>query len=424
MGELQAGAARADITPPVGIPLAGGWRPRPAEGIDTPLMVHALVLDDGAIRLTVVAVDLIAMEAGDCDDAKRRIHDLTGIRPDQVLVAASHTHEAPYPCPLLGVDTGADPAYMARVRDAIVEAVLAATGSLAPAQAGAASTHVPGLGGNRRLLRSPNDVVNAWTVTAEEQRTLPQAGPVDDELVLYAVRAQSGEPMAMLWNYPLHAHAFAAPRVSADYPFFAMQLVREALGADVVSVFTAGACGDINRPIDVESQTVADRLSEGLVSLYENMDFSSETSLRTTVRHIEAPLRDFSVFQQEEIARKQPDVLEIARAEWQALRRAREREVSTVLQAVALGDLALACVPGEYFTSLGLSIKERSPFPLTAVVELANDYVGYIPTDAAYDQGGYELINVRSSKVARGAGESIADDLVQMLNELSEESSE
>jgi len=75
-------------------------------------------------------------------------------------------------------------------------------------------------------------------------------------------------------------------------------------------------------------------------------------------------------------------------------------------------------LPGEYFCALGLDIKNRSPFAKTGVGELSNDYVGYIPASPAYDQGGYELFNARSSKVARGTGERMADELVRLLNEL------
>jgi hypothetical protein len=85
-----------------------------------------------------------------------------------------------------------------------------------------------------------------------------------------------------------------------------------------------------------------------------------------------------------------------------------------------VGDFAVAGVPGEYFVALGLEVKSRSPFGMTAVAELSDGYVGYIPTSEAFDQGGYELFNVRSSKVGRGSGEQMANELVKMLGELHE----
>lgn len=418
MATLRAGAARADMTPPAGTLLAGGWRPKPAEAVDTPLMAHALVLDDGATRLAVVALDLIALAAEQANEAKARIQERTGIPREHVLIACSHTHEAPYPCPLLGCDTGPDPAYLARVVDAIVASVAQAADRLIAAEVGFGVTRVPGICGNRRCLKGPSDVFNTWMLSAEERETLPAAGPVDDELLLLAVRKKSGEPLALLWNFTLHAHAFNGPRVCADYPWYVGRKVAERMGADLISVFTAGACGDINRRRDAKPQMIVDRLSEGLVKIYGESDFTREVALSAGITPIELALRDSSVFQEEEIRRKLPRVVEIAREEWGILRELKERSVSTVVQVMAVGDFAMACVPGEYFAGLGLNVKSRSPFARTVLVELSNDYVGYIPWAEAYDQGGYELFNARSSKVARGSGEQIADALVRMLSEL------
>ncbi len=248
MPELRAGAARADMTPPVGTPLAGFWSPRPAEGIDTPLAAHALVLDDGAARLALVGVDLIALPRAHADEAKRRIHHATGIAPGNVLISCSHTHEGPYPCPLLGRETGADPAYMGKVLDAVVAAAAQAAGDTAPAEVGFGSTRVAGLCENRRRLKAGGDVWNRWMLPPGVDA--PPAGPVDEELGALAVRTTSGEPLGLLWNFTLHAHAFAADRVSADYPYYVWRRLTEDLG-EFVSVFTAGACGDINRRLDV-----------------------------------------------------------------------------------------------------------------------------------------------------------------------------
>lgn len=418
MAELRAGAARADMTPPVGIPLAGFWAPRPAEGIDTPLMAHALVLDDGLTRLAFVGLDLIALPAEDANQAKRRIHAHTGIPAENALISCSHTHEAPYPCPLLGKETGADPAYMAKVRDAIVESVTRAAADMTPTELGFGSTQVAGICQNRRRLVGPNDVFNVWALPPEQRQEAPAAGPVDEELLALAVRTKSGQPLALLWNFTLHAHAFAGPRVSADYPHYVWQELTRRLGGDLTSIFTPGACGDVNRPAEAEPEMIVSRLSDALVSLYGGVTFSPHARLAARLEPMEVPLRDFSVFQEQEIRRKQPANLEVCRQEWGILRKLERPSVSTSLHAMAVGDFAVAGVPGEYFCALGLDVKNRSPFAATAVAELSDDYVGYIPTSAAYDQGGYELFNARSSKVARGTGERMADELTRMLAEL------
>ena len=83
-----------------------------------------------------------------------------------------------------------------------------------------------------------------------------------------------------------------------------------------------------------------------------------------------------------------------------------------------IGDVAVVGVPGEYFTKLGLDIKRQSPFRNTIVAELANDWVGYIPDEEAYDLGGYQVLTGLHSYVARGTCEQIVEEAVQLLHEL------
>ena len=65
-------------------------------------------------------------------------------------------------------------------------------------------------------------------------------------------------------------------------------------------------------------------------------------------------------------------------------------EVDLDVQAVAFGDVCLVAVPGELFVEYGIEIKAKSPFRHTYVVELAHQYVSYIPTPHALLMGGYQ----------------------------------
>ncbi len=58
MSTLKAGAARANITPPVGAITNGG---KPAIGITSELFAKALVLDDGRTKASLVTVDVILL---------------------------------------------------------------------------------------------------------------------------------------------------------------------------------------------------------------------------------------------------------------------------------------------------------------------------------------------------------------------------
>jgi hypothetical protein len=96
--------------------------------------------------------------------------------------------------------------------------------------------------------------------------------------------------------------------------------------------------------------------------------------------------------------------------------RGQQRETS--LQAILIGDVALVGVPAEYFTALGMDIKQRSPFQETYIAELANDWIGYLPDREAHQLGGYQTWMGLHSYAEVGTGERIADEIVSMLHEL------
>ena len=63
----------------------------------------------------------------------------------------------------------------------------------------------------------------------------------------------------------------------------------------------------------------------------------------------------------------------------------------TELQAIRLGDgLALLGLPGEFFAETASAIREAAPFTDVLMACYANDYVGYVVPEHAYEEGGYE----------------------------------
>ena len=86
------------------------------------------------------------------------------------------------------------------------------------------------------------------------------------------------------------------------------------------------------------------------------------------------------------------------------------------VQTICIGqDLAIVCLPGEVFVDLALTIKRNSPFRTTLIVELTNSVeTCYIPTQAAYAGGSYEVTN---STVKPGAGELLVEASLRLLQD-------
>src|SRR5262249_30247219 len=58
------------------------------------------------------------------------------------------------------------------------------------------------------------------------------------------------------------------------------------------------------------------------------------------------------------------------------------------IQAIRIGDAAIVATSGETFVAIGQQIQAASPFPDTVVLGYSNGCLGYIPTAAAFPEGG------------------------------------
>jgi hypothetical protein len=85
------------------------------------------------------------------------------------------------------------------------------------------------------------------------------------------------------------------------------------------------------------------------------------------------------------------------------------------IAAVRVGDAAFVFLPGEPFVEIGLAIREASPWKFTMVAGYAEDYIGYIPTEKAFKNGGYETGPGAWSRVAPGSDRIVRQAAVDLL---------
>ena len=167
---LKAGSAIANITPPLGTRIPGGFRPRYAENVDDELFAKAVVIDNGTTRIAIVTCDLIAIPEKIADAAKARIADRCDIPAAHVMVNATHTHTAVAIADLLGVDE--DPGYTEWVPLKIADAVELAVWRLKPARVGFASVDEERITFNRRWHMKNGTVrFNPWYRKPRSGRT-------------------------------------------------------------------------------------------------------------------------------------------------------------------------------------------------------------------------------------------------------------
>jgi neutral ceramidase len=97
------------------------------------------------------------------------------------------------------------------------------------------------------------------------------------------------------------------------------------------------------------------------------------------------------------------EFFEKSRADWPRLLR-EANPVETRLHVVRLGDAAICFNPAELYVEFGLAIKARSPAGVTLIGELADGYIGYVPTPEAIRHGGYSATSASHTRLVPEAG--------------------
>lgn len=443
--DLRAGAAAIDITPPqLPVLVNGGMTSRTVDRVKTRIHARALVFDDGTNRLGIVVVDSCMLGRPLLDEAKAIASRRTGIRPDRLLISATHAHSAPSALGCLGTD--ADPRYVPFLRDRLVEAIEAAAGRLEPAQVGFARALAPEFTALRRWIRRPdrlaedpfgNPTVRAnMHAAANWDDVVGESGPEDPELTLISVQSAGGRPLAVLGNFSMHY--FGDDDISADYfGLFAEGLARRlapsasAGDAPFVGILSHGCSGDIwrrdysrpasewNPKLDIREYTEG-LLERALPALREAKHRGDVTlamaEQRMTLRY-RVPDRQRLEWARRivaELGDRLPQTLQEIYAREQVMLHERQ-ETEVVVQALRLGDIAIAALPTETYAITGLRIKATSPLADTMVIELANGGDGYVPPPNQHLLGGYNTWPARSAGLEVLAEPRLAESAIGLL---------
>ncbi len=432
---LRAGAATANITPPLGIEINGGTHPVLATHVHDELHARALVLDDGATRLAFVVVDNCLIERALFDEAKALVFQHTRIPSNHVVMSCTHTHSAGSVC---GAHLSEpDPDYRKWLPRRLADAVRLAVNNLAPAQVAWGGGSVPQHVFCRRLIVKPGvTYTNLLGLTGDRAKmnwSSPQpevdgdfSGPVDPEVFVLNVQHADGRPLSLLANYSLHYVGGVGPgHLSADYFGVFCQRIGGLLGAEkqdppFVALLSNGTSGDINNN-DFRVKRPAQKPYEQIHRVAEDVAREEHRVVKTRRHRDDVSLAAASA--EVKLPYRKPAPAEIERARVLVNNRerlklqtwadfyAREQliladypdEASLPLQVFRVGDLAVAQWPGEIFAVTGLDLKQRSPVKPLFNISLANGWYGYVPPPEQHALGSYETWRGRTSPLHTNA---------------------
>ncbi|MEW6545875.1 MAG: neutral/alkaline non-lysosomal ceramidase N-terminal domain-containing protein [Bacillota bacterium] len=426
---FQAGVAEVVLAPPAGTPMAGYMaRQGPSRGWLDPLVAQALYLEGHRGRAVIVCADLIAVDW----DLTRAVRDVLGpglgVPAAGVMVAASHTHSSyagvvdrlhvadrPQSDPCLREYTARSLAGVAKLAAMAPENCYLSLGRAT----------VRGVGANRD----------------------DPSIPVDPEVTVLALSRQDGSLIAVLVNYACHPTVLGADNLllSSDFVGPMRRTVQKRLRAAGLGcppvLYTNGAAGDVSPRFTRRAQTWAEARRMGcLVGIAAATAVLGAEPVKGSLavacgeRDVALPARildpddlkhrvaaaESELRRAEQMGRSHGELRRL-RTMWEGALVQREMygrlpvQLTTHLQVLLLGPIALVGVPGELFSCLGLHLKERSPVPATVVVGYANDYLGYIADRDAYAGGAYEVL---VSPLAEGSGEILVEQLLRLCEDV------
>jgi neutral ceramidase len=355
-GDLRAGAAVTDITPPKSawnVMMAGYFNPQQTPvGVHDRLHAKALVLDNGQVRLCIVTTDLLSIPINLRNSTLAKLSRSAGLAPERILMCASHTHSGPggltqmkFAAQFLGAFR---PDLADFVAARIARAIEAAAARLRPATLGYAAEDVSGFTHNRRGNKTINPRVAVIRVDGTDRKSI-----------------------ALLVNFGTHPVFLDEDNrlFSADFVGYMLGAIEARRGG--VAMFANGAQGDQNPDQDeklptayARAEAYGKRMAQEAMRIAARAPVRRQVALASVLGHLALPKPTVDV-----------------------------ETRSAPIMAMRISDVLLLGVPGEPTAEIGLEIEKRTRqfgFELPIVIGLANDELAYILSREDYLRGEYE----------------------------------
>lgn len=447
MQKFQAGFSRTTITPPIGVPIAGYFFERIADGVLDDLELNAVALDDGEAKAVVITADLCGIPQSRCDEYRALVGKAAGISPEAVFIHCLHPHTGP--------EVGEAGHYYSEWEKSLggfmETAAVKAFADLAPAKAGIATGTVERVCFIRRY-RMKNGYVRTNPGVNNPDIAESIGTPDESERVVRLIR--EGKPDIIIVNFQNHPDVIGGNKYSADWPRAVRETVEAGLNHTVHCVFMNGTQGDLNHvnvfPRPGESNGLEPDTFDGVLRGYEYSKNIGRAvageALKICGKTAEVACTPLKFGQQlvaipsqrpkpEDMPKAEHIVevhnqeggdatlpyegMELTTAVAEALRMVELKDGPDAfklnISGLAFGDIAFLGIPGEPFSMIGREIRKQSPYKMTFACCLTNGNEGYFPMQEAYDEGGYEA---RSSRFKGGVAEKLVEESTRILKTL------
>jgi hypothetical protein len=395
-------AFRSDVTPEPGEPLI--WTV-PTAKVESPLWAKGVIIEAAGVRYVLCAVDWCGLLNSTHLLFRKTIAEAAGTGIEHVMVQTVHQHTAPY------IDGGAytllrqlpspprcmSDAFLGRAMDRLARAVREAAAQARPFdQIGTGEARVDRVASARRVRMPDGKMGTRYSGSGKDpvMAALPE-GPIDPMMKTVAFAA-AGKTLVRLFYYATHPQTYCCDgTVSGDIVNTAREAVEQSEG--VPQLYFTGCAGDVTvgkyNDGPAAAHGLAQRLERGMRDATAATRFRpvgkivARTATITLPPPVAMPVKDAAALAR--MAAAQPSAGdELYRA---AIRLAfTMRKGPFTATALALGDIRILHLPGEPMLEFQKYAQSLRPKGFVAVAGYGDLSSGYLCTDRAWTEGGYE----------------------------------
>ncbi len=446
MSNLYAGFARVNVTPMLGIGVAGYFKVRKAEGVLDELEINALAVQCNEDKIVFLSMDHLGINRDTNKEHREAISEATGLPMEAIYIHATHTHTGPY----LKKDSEdvLEQEYYQLVSRKMVAAAVMALADLKPAKMGWGIGQAPDIAFIRRFRMKDGSIQTNPGVN--NPNVVAPIGQVDERVSVLRFDREGAETLVLV-NFADHPDTVGGCKISADWPGFTRRTVEKTLD-NTKCIFFNGAQGDVNHVkvftkegdlngmfMDFDdvsrgydhARYMGRVVTGGVLQAFDKVKYIDVDTIKYKQRTIHVPsnmpkpedmaeaYRIDALHQagkDDELPYKGMMLTTVVAEAGRMIRLEHGPEAFDMeLSAISIGEVALLGIPGEPFSGIGRALKETEGFGLVIPTCASNGYQGYFPMREAYDEGGYEA---RSSNFRAGVAEQIIEEGKALLSEV------
>ena len=466
---IKFGLAKVCITPEIGTKIIGQPIQTITDGKYTDLYARSFYINSNTGDFLMVACDLLVLPKESTDSIRKEISEKTGIEFKDIVIHTTHTHAGPAVTDIFN-EKISNPEAAEKIINSIIHSGVESFKNRQIGKIGIGREQLHDISFNRRYIMKDGSV--EMHPHKDDPNLLEAEGPNDPELNSIILFDNEKIPIGAVANFPCHLTSLERnnSKFSADFPYYAEEnLINKLNNDDFIMLYLNGPCGNLCQ-VDVKnsetfevgdqhSRRAGRKFADAVNNIINNCILLDDNSdINTVYSEIEIPIREITEKMIDDakkiIEKNKGKVIEEFELSNYGLESYKDNTVISAqklletefwenmsaneiinlskayknnkkevvpLTVAKIGSILIIAVPAELFVEYSLNFKNifKEKYKNIIVVELANGWVGYVPTKKAFEyNSGYEVQFLSSSKLHEDAGDIITKEIIQMEKRL------